>query len=295
MSKVKILAIGEIIWDVYPDKKAIGGAPFNFAAHAVLQGAESTLISAVGKDALGTQAIEALKEFGIDHHFVQSNTYPTGQCIVTLDENAIPHYNVLREVSYDKITYSDEMLTTLENGQFDAFYFGTLIQRDAVTRQTVRELVRRCRFSNIVCDVNLRPDCYDAESVKFCLESATVLKVSLEEESLLREVAGYRLDGDTPEAIAKALCRAYPQLSVVIVTLGKDGSYAYCAADRIDCYQEAIGNKVVSTVGAGDSFTATWMTNYLQGKPLAECMKEAARISGIVVAHLPAVPKEYLK
>ena len=147
----------------------------------------------------------------------------------------------------------------------------------------------------IVCDVNLRPDCYDLESIAFCLQNATILKVSFEEESLLRACAEYIPTGSTPRAIAEALCEAYPQLEVVIITLGKNGSYSYCSKEQSECYQEAIGNEVVSTVGAGDSFTAAWLTSYLNQQPMEQCMKYAAQISGIVVANLQAVPRDILK
>ena len=292
---MKILAIGEIIWDVYPDKKVIGGAPFNFSAHAALCGAESTLISAIGDDSLGKEALSIMKEYEVDSRYLQVNQYPTGRCMIELDENAIPHYNVLREVSYDKILLQNNDLMNLEKEKFDALYFGTLIQRDAVSRKAVRELVQKCHFTHIVCDVNLRPNCYDSESIAFCLQNATILKVSLEEEPLLRACAEYTPTGSTPKAVAQALCDVYPQLEVVIITLGKDGSYAYCSKEQSECYQEAIGEKVVSTVGAGDSFTAAWLTSYLKLQPMEQCMKYAAQISGIVVANLQAVPRDALK
>lgn len=292
---MKILAIGEIIWDVYPDKKVIGGAPLNFSAHAVLCGAESTLISAIGKDFLGDAAIQALREFGVDDRYVQKNDCSTGQCIVELDENAVPQYHVLREVSYDKILLQDDDLRKLEQEKFDALYFGTLIQRDAVSRKAVRDLVQKCHFRHVVCDVNLRPDCYDSESIAFCLQNATILKVSFEEEPLLRACARYMPTESTPKSIAQALCEAYLQLEVVIITLGKDGSYSYCARAQSEYYQKAIGDKVVSTVGAGDSFAAAWLTSYLNHQPMEQCMKYAAQISGIVVANLQAVPKDALQ
>ena len=288
--KKKILSIGEIIWDVYPDKKAIGGAPLNFAAHAVLCGAQSALISAVGKDALGKDAILELQTFGVDCRYIKYTAEPTGQCLVTLDENAIPHYNVLRSVAYDRIVLDDADFESINQIGYDALYFGTLIQRDTVSRKTVRELVARCSFSNIICDVNLRPNCYDAESVAFCLQNATVLKVSMEEEPLLRALTNYQPQNDTPGAIAKSICKKYEQLKMVILTLGKDGSYAYDVETGKEYHQGSIGDKVVSTVGAGDSFAAAWLTSYLSGKPIADCMKKAAEVSGFVVAHVQAVP-----
>lgn len=288
--KKKILSIGEIIWDIYPDKKTIGGAPLNFAAHAVLCGAESALISAIGQDTLGEEALCTLKAFGVDCRYIKQNNKPTGQCVVTLDSNAIPSYNVLRGVAYDHIELDNTDFSAFNQEHYDALYFGTLIQRESVSKQAVRELVSHCNFRNIICDVNLRPNCYDSDSVNFCLSHATILKVSMEEEPLLRSLSGYVPDTGTTEAIAMALSKAYPQLEVILITLGKDGSYAYSTKDCKSYYQKSIGDIVVSTVGAGDSFAAAWLISYLNKQPIEQCMKKAAEISGFVVAHAQAVP-----
>lgn len=287
----KILSIGEIIWDVYPDKKTIGGAPLNFAAHVVQCGAESTLISAIGNDDLGKEAIKTLSEFGVDCRYIKTTNQPTGQCIVSLDGNGIPHYNVLKDVSYDQIIMDETEYLQLNCENYDALYFGTLIQRNEVSKKTVHELVRNCKFKSIICDVNLRPDCYDFDSINFCLTHATILKVSMEEEPILRSFGGYRPQNESPASVTKAICEKYPQLEIVIVTLGKEGSYAYDLKNDVEYTQCSIGEQVVSTVGAGDSFTAAWLTSYLNKLPIDMCMKKAAEVSGFVVAHTEAIPK----
>lgn len=288
--KKKILAIGEIIWDVYPDRKVIGGAPLNFVAHASLCGAQSALVSAVGRDSLGDGAVGALEGFGVSCKYIKRTSQPTGQCLVTLDENAVPHYNVLRGVAYDNIVLDGGDIVSINAEKYDAFYFGTLIQRESISRQAVRTAVENCSFGEIICDVNLRPDCYDEESVRFCLENATVLKVSIEEEPILRSFGMYIPDGNGVGDIARSLCRSFGNIRTVIITLGKDGSYAYDARDGREYRQGSVGDKVVSTVGAGDSFAAAWLTGYLEGMPIDGCMKRAAEISGFVVAHTEAVP-----
>ncbi|MGM9683758.1 MAG: carbohydrate kinase family protein [Eubacteriales bacterium] len=288
--KKKILAIGEIIWDVYPDRKVIGGAPLNFVAHASLCGAQSALVSAVGRDGLGDGAVGALEGFGVSCKYIKRTSQPTGQCLVTLDENAVPHYNVLRGVAYDNIVLDGGDIVSINAEKYDAFYFGTLIQREPVSRHAVRTVVENCSFGEIICDVNLRPDCYDEESVRFCLENATVLKVSIEEEPILRSFGMYIPDGNGVGDIARSLCRSFGNIRTVIITLGKDGSYAYDARDGREYRQGSVGDKVVSTVGAGDSFAAAWLTGYLEGMPIDGCMKRAAEISGFVVAHTEAVP-----
>ena len=289
--KHKILSIGEIIWDVFPDKQVIGGAPLNFAAHCALCGAESAILSAVGEDALGDAALDSLAEFCVSEKYVKKLPYPTGQCLVSLDERAIPSYNVLRNVAYDKIAVEEADLACIRTDKYDALYFGTLVQRDSVSREAVRRVVTQCSFGEILCDVNLRPNCYDSDSVEFCLKHATVLKVSIEEEPILRSCVGYVPTNDSAEEIARAICKDYKNIKIVLVTLGKDGSYVYHAQSGDGYSQCAIGECVVSTVGAGDSFAAAWLTGFLDGRPMEECMKKAATISGFVVAHTEAVPK----
>ena len=289
--KSKILAIGEIIWDIFPEKCVIGGAPLNFAAHSSLCGAESSLLSAIGNDSLGDDALNALSDFGVSTKYVKRTTQPTGQCIVTLDENAVPSYNVLRGVAYDNIVVTDADIKEINEEKYDALYFGTLIQRETISRKAVRDVVNNCSFKEIICDVNLRPNCYDKVSVEFCLKTATILKVSIEEEPILRSFGGYSPIDNSIEDIARALCKSYNNLKIVIITLGKDGSYAYDARDDKEYTQCSIGDTVVSTVGAGDSFAAAWLTCFLEGQPIEACMKKAAEVSGFVVAHTEAVPK----
>ncbi len=286
----KILSFGEIIWDIYPTKRVIGGAPLNFAAHVVIGGVDSSLISAVGDDSLGREAMEQLKRFGVGTEWVRVNACPTGQCIVHLDEKGVPSYHIVPDVAYDYICMSEEDLKAICREQYDALYFGTLIQRNQSSRKALRNLVRDCRFPQIVCDVNLRPDCYDRESIAFCMEHATILKISMEEEPILRTVCAYLPKNNTPRGIAQALLKANPNLEIVLLTMGKEGSYAYVAKTGEDYFQSSVGDKVVSTVGAGDSFLAAWLISYLRGKPVADCLQMAAEVSGFVVAHTEAVP-----
>lgn len=287
----KILSIGEIIWDVYPDKRVIGGAPLNFAAHASLCGVQSSMLSAVGNDELGEAALDALKEFEVNSSLIKKVNFPTGQCIVSLDENFVPSYNVLKNTAYDNTEVTDEDVAKINAECFDALYFGTLMQRNSVSAKTVRRIANDCAFSEIICDVNLRTDCFDKDSVSFCLSKATVLKISAEEEPTLRTFGLYSPASDDVSNIALALCESFDNLKIVIITLGGDGAYAYDARCGKSYYQEAVKVPLVSTVGAGDSFAAAWLTSFLGGEPIEACMQRAAEISAFVVSHTEAIPK----
>ena len=164
-----------------------------------------------------------------------------------------------------------------------------------MSRAALSTVLENCKFENVICDVNLRPDCYDSDSVNHCLANATILKISIEEEPALRSTGFYTPKGESLADIAKAICESYPQIKIVIITLGKDGSYLYSAEDGREYSQASIGNKVVSTVGAGDSFAASWLTMYLCGNPIEDCLKTASEVSGFVVANLGAVPKYCLE
>ena len=294
---MKLLTIGDVIWDIYPDSECIGGATFNFSAHASLRGAQVWFISAVGDDNFGRRSIEYAQRFGVHTEFIQTNSHETGKTLVWLDESGHPEYNVLRDVAYDNIVVDEELCKKLSAMDFDALYFGTLIQRLA-SAEAVKNILKHCRFKEIVCDINLRTNCYDRESTERCLSNATVLKISSEEEPLLREFDFYQVsdsgehDLDYYKRVARALCEKYSQLKVVIITMGKGGSMAYERATDTAHYLPIVDCPVVSTVGAGDSYTAGWFTSWFGGKTVPEAMEDAAELSNYVVSHKDAIPFE---
>lgn len=281
---MKILSFGEIIWDIYPDERCIGGAPLNFAAHAAQQGAESLLISAVGDDALGTAAREALLRFGVDDSLVSTVTgKPTGQCLVTLDEENKPHYDLLADTAYDAI--SCDAIPAC-----DAFVFGTLIQRSAHNRRTLQWLLENGQFREVFCDLNIRPPYYDRDSVERCLRYATMLKVSREELPAVTELL-YGESLPIEEAIGQ-LCTDHPNIRLCLVTLDRDGALVYEAATDKTFRQAAKPVDVVSTVGAGDSFGAAFLTTYLRSGDIDAALQKAVEVSAFVVAHKEAVPQK---
>ncbi len=283
---MKILSFGEIIWDVYPEYNVIGGAPLNFAGHCAMGGHDAFMLSAVGNDELGDKALSALGEFGVKSEFVIKNNKKTGQCTVTLDERGVPSYNVLTDVAYDNIAGVDTEKINREH--FDAFYFGTLAQRNAMSRATLEMILSECSFGEIFCDLNLRDGCYDEKSVKNCLENATVLKFS-EEEAPRLDIYGFwhKMCADN---IINALFSAYKQIKVILFTKGGEGACVYTRDGK--AYEiPAVGDKVVSTVGAGDSFGAAWLGRYLSGDGERVAAEVASRVSGYVVSVVEALPK----
>lgn len=287
----KILSFGEIIWDVFPDGDAvIGGAPLNFAAHAVKCGAKASLLSAVGNDALGAKALEELQRLGIGTAFVGKSELATGRCIVTLS-NGSPSYEVCRPAAYDRIALTPTTVDSINAEKFDAFCFGTLAARESVSRKALEQVLQSCAFDTVFCDINLRPDCYDEGSVRLCFENANILKISEEEEPLLGAFPFYRaLCESGLEQSVGSLFEALPNLSLILFTKGEKGSTIY-QKNQSPIHIAPCKAQVVSTVGAGDSFGASFLTAFLSGASILDAGTLASRISAFVVSQKEAIPE----
>ena len=281
---MKVLSFGEIIWDVYPDEKHLGGAPLNFAAHFAKQGGEAYVLSALGDDELGNEALNKLSFWKVNAEYVSVlSGKDTGKCLVTLDKQGVPTYNIVRDSAYDYINCSSV------SDEFDALYFGTLALRNEYNRREISELIKSHSFKEIFVDVNLREPFISRESLMLCMENATVLKISDEELSAVSKIL-YNTEYDYKN-IATEISKTFQNIKFIIITLGEKGSYAYdvhnktsfsCAAERVT---------VASTVGAGDSFSAVFLYKYMCGFDIDSCLKSASRISAYVVSKTEAVPE----
>ncbi len=284
---MKILSFGDIIWDVYPDKACIGGALLNFSAHIAKSGATSLLMSAVGDDKLGADALEKLKKFGVDTKYVSTDkALPTGQCRVTLDENAVPTFCLLDNVAYDNIILDDTALS--EN--FDAIAFGSVPIRHAQNADTLMRLIENGNVGKVYCDVNLRAPFFTKETADFCLKNSDILKVSETElEYVVTELLGKEMNG-YDEAL-ELLTETYKNIELVLLTCGEDGAYAYLTESKTSYFHPSKKVEVVSTVGAGDSFGAAFLVGYLSGKDIPTCLTLATERAAYVVSHMDAVPE----
>lgn len=273
---MKLTVFGEILWDIFGDEKKIGGAPFNFGAHCAKLGFDVDVISAVGNDTLGIDAINAAKELGVNTENIQAVDYETGHCLVTLN-NGTPSYNLVQNVAYDNIPLPDDSCFTA-----DAFYFGTLAQRNVNSQATLNKLLDG-NYKEVFFDINIRQHYYNDEMIDNSLKKTTIFKISREEINVLG------IDG-TPEDICKVLGEKYNNLKLILVTLDKDGSLLYDVKNQKIIYSPKPTSKVVSTVGAGDSFSACFLSNYLNGKSAEECLVRATLLSDYVVTQLGAIP-----
>lgn len=284
---MKILSFGEIIWDIYPDNKCIGGAPLNFAAHVAKRGVTSYLASAVGSDILGKDALLQLEKFAVKTDYVSTlSGKSTGTCTVLLDENGVPSYNLATDTAYDYISFPSELYGEL----FDAISFGTLALRSENNRRTLKSILDVA--DTVYCDLNLRYPFYTDDTVRFALESANILKISDTELDFLRENILKTAETDY-SYLLNVLCDAYANIGIVLLTCGEKGAYLYTSNDRKILYRMAKKVNVVSTVGAGDSFGAVFLADYLLGKSLDKCLDGAICASAQVVSHKEAVPLDF--
>lgn len=284
---MKYLVFGEIIWDVYPDKSVIGGAPFNFSANVALMGGDVYFVTGLGHDELGEKAEEYIADYGIRTDFLCRNDKPTGQCLVTLNEKGVPQYNVLTDVAYDNVTVDDAMLEAMRAQKPDVFYFNTLAQRCEVSRRAILTILDSMEFGCVFCDVNIRPGCWDRDSLNLCMQRSDIVKISDEEAHFLIECGLVSTDGDFSEAVHKA----YPNLKLLIYTMGSKGSAVYDFENGVTHESGEPGKvKVVSTVGAGDCYSASFVHSYLTGASIPEAIRTASRRSDIVVSHTEAIP-----
>lgn len=282
---MKILSFGEILFDVFGESASLGGAPLNFCAHAVRAGAEASMLSAVGNDALGHAALQQVKGYGIDiRHTAIVDDKMTGKCLVTLNAQGVPKYDLLEDVAYDYIP-----VPRLEGETFDVFYFGTLALRSVNNRKTVETLLSKNVAKDVFVDINIRPPFYCDESILLALKHATLLKISDEELPVVAKAIVGEREHDT-DRVVSAIKERFPNVKRMILTRGADGSAAYDLKTGAICRCDAVRTKVVSTVGAGDSFCATFIVNYLQGVDTMTALQKASKISAWVVSQEGAIP-----
>ena len=281
----KVIGIGEILWDVLPEGKQLGGAPANFAYHASMAGMDATIVSAIGHDTLGDEALCLIAEKGLNGTFIARVNYPTGQVNVSLDEKGVPQYDICKDVAWDNIPFSDEISCLAAH--CDAVCFGTLAQRNDVSRKTIWKFLDATPSQCLkILDVNLRQNYYSAEILRESLKRANLLKLNEEELPIVAGLMDVAISDE--EQTCATLIEEFA-LSTLILTCGDKYSLALTREgqiSRLDTPQV----QVADTVGAGDSFTAAFAAAMLKGCSLKEAHRRAVETSAYVCTCHGAMP-----
>ena len=302
--KKYVIGIGEALFDRLPEGRKLGGAPANFAYHVSQFGLNGCAISAIGADELGDEIVDkftAIRDSLSTFNFQLSTVdQPTGTVKVTLDEKGVPQYEICLGVAWDNIPLTNNMLEVAHQAQ--AACFGSLAQRSQTSRETIQAILDAMPEDALkVFDINLRQSWYTAEVIAESLQRANIFKINDEEldvvaTMLLGEptVPG-KLIAEDPEK-TRRICReliARYELDMLILTCGAIGSYVFTASK--ESYVATPKVQVADTVGAGDSFTATFVAQLLLGKSIREAHEKAVAVSAYVCTQhgaMPILPEE---
>ena len=278
-----VIGIGEILWDVFPERKILGGAPANFAYHVSQFGLNSYAISAIGNDLLGKEILDSLVEKKLNF-LLENVDFPTGTVLVTLDGKGVPQYEICENVAWDNIpiTQQSEMLAK----DCHAVCFGSLAQRNTVSRNTILKFLELVPENALkIFDINLRQHFYSKEIIENALLNCNILKLNDDEVNIVASLFG--IEGNEAE-ICRFLLQKY-DLQIVIETKGATGSYVFTA--NATSYLNTPKVHVADTVGAGDSFTGSFVAALLNGESVRNAHKLAVEVSAYVCTQHGAMPK----
>ncbi len=290
--KKKIVGLGEVLWDLLPERTCLGGAPANFAYITTLLGDQGIVASRVGEDSRGLHALQRMKELRLDvDHVQRDGEHATGTVRVELDGEGVARFEIAHPVAWDFLEWTADWRKLAE--EVDAVCFGSLAQRSELSRATIRQFVRATRPSAVkVFDVNLRQSYYSREVLEESMRLAEIVKLNDEELPMVLGACGFQFSQGDELGAAGQLIEAY-DLHLVCITRGGRGSLLV----RNGQVSEHAGFpvRVADTVGAGDAFTAGLVHEYLRGAAVGrmdlEGMNEVAnRVGAWVATEVGATP-----
>lgn len=279
-----VVGLGEILWDVFPKGKVLGGAPANFAYHVSQFGYNGYAVSAVGDDLLGKEILDNLAQKELNY-LIETTDYPTGTVQVTLNNTGIPQYEICENVAWDNIPFTARTENLAKTTQ--TVSFGSLAQRNDVSRDTIRKFIKAMPKDSLkIFDINLRQHFYTKEIIHDSLQLSNILKINDEEVLLIAKL--YNIKDCNEQEICKKLLQDY-NLNVVILTKGTEGSFVFTTKET--SYQPTPKVHIADTVGAGDSFTAAFVSSYQNGDRITDAHQLAVEVSAYVCTQHGAMPK----
>ena len=284
MENTIVVGMGEALWDVLPEGKKIGGAPANFAYHVSQFGLNSRVVSAVGDDKLGMEILDNFREKKLNA-MVEVVPYPTGTVQVELDAEGVPCYDIKEGVAWDNIPYTPALEDLAKHTK--AVCFGSLAQRSVVSRDTINRFIDAMPAEDTlkIFDINLRQGFYTKEILCNSFSKCNILKINDEELVTVSRMFGY--PGIDLQDKCWILLAKY-NLKMLILTCGVNGSYVFTPGNV--SFVETPRVEVADTVGAGDSFTAAFVSSILSGLSIGEAHKLAVETSAYVCTQNGAMP-----
>jgi fructokinase len=279
------IGVGEILWDVLPGGKRLGGAPGNFVYHTKALGASATVISAIGNDKNGREIIKELRKKDISAKITYLNDKPTGTVDISINSQGEPDYIINEKVAWDFIPFDEDILQIIREA--DIICFGTLAQRNITSRETIQRIVKSSRpESLVVYDINLRQHYYSKEIIENSLQLCNVLKLNEDELPVLSNIL--EIEGKTELEKINKLINKF-SLKLVAYTKGGEGSYLLTPSEK--SYLDTPGVKIRDTIGAGDAFTAAMIVSYAKGFPLKKVHEKAVEVAAFVCTRDGAMPQ----
>ncbi|HJF07713.1 carbohydrate kinase [Phocaeicola coprocola] len=284
MENTIVVGMGEALWDVLPEGKKIGGAPANFAYHVSQFGLNSRVVSAVGDDKLGMEILDNFREKKLNA-MVEIVPYPTGTVQVELDAEGVPCYDIKEGVAWDNIPYTPALEDLARHTK--AVCFGSLAQRSIISRDTINRFIDAMPAEDTlkIFDINLRQGFYTKEILCNSFSKCNILKINDEELVTVSRMFGY--PGIDLQDKCWILLAKY-NLKMLILTCGVNGSYVFTPGNV--SFVETPRVEVADTVGAGDSFTAAFVSSILSGLSIGEAHKLAVETSAYVCTQNGAMP-----
>ncbi|MSU04908.1 MAG: carbohydrate kinase [Pedosphaera sp.] len=282
MRSNKVIAFGEIIWDILPTGRVLGGAPANFATRLQSLGYEVTLVSRVGRDDLGLEALRQLGTQGMNLGLIGlDDHYPTGIATVGVQIDGTPVFTIQSDVAYDHIPLTTQLLDSVRGADF--FCFGSLAQRSEFSRATLRASLSESSATRVL-DLNLRKDCFKPTTVMESLSLADILKLNEDEAHYLRTLLAWpQLDHHN---LSQRLLEEF-ELEVCLITLGAEGVIA-ASRGQPPIHVPGFVVEVLDTCGSGDAFTAAFLDAYARGESLFQACREGNALGAVVAATLGA-------
>lgn len=280
-----IISIGEILFDKFPDYSRIGGAPFNFAYHLHKLGQPVIFVSRVGSDNDGWAILDFLKKkYFPDDHIQLDDKYPTGYVDIQFVDDGEHEFNIIRNVAYDNLDSPIE----LKDHKPDLIYFGTLIQRTSNGLSTLNKTLQMLpEDSKSLCDINLRPDCYNGKTIENSLRNCDILKLN---ESELEEINQLFIGKSDTDDIVFSLMNTY-SIDIVSLTLGETGSRLYRNGD-VFVFDIENGVLIADTVGAGDAYAAILAIGYLKKWSPEKILQLASEFAADICQISGAIPED---